>query len=108
MAVIQSSDLDFYQIKENLKTYLQQQPEFSDYNFEASGLSNILDVLAYNTHVNGLVANMGINESFLSSAQLRSSVVSHAETLGYRPRSRTASVANFNLSLATGDAALPL
>ena len=105
MAVIQSSDLDFYQIKENLKTYLQQQPEFSDYNFEASGLSNILDVLAYNTHVNGLVANMGINESFLSSAQLRSSVVSHAENLGYYPRSKTASTATVTLTVSTTDTA---
>lgn len=103
MATIQSSDLDFDSIKQNLKTYLQRSTEFQDYDFEASGLSNILDVLAYNTHINGLIANLGINESFLSSAQLRASVVSHAETLGYRPRSKTASVAEVTLSLATGD-----
>jgi len=105
MAVIQSSDLDFYQIKESLKTYLQQQPEFADYNFEASGLSNVLDVLAHNTHINGLVANMGINESFLSSAQLRSSVVSHAENLGYYPRSKTSSTATVTLTVSTTDTA---
>jgi hypothetical protein len=103
MATIQSSDLDFNTIKNNLKTYFQQQSEFADYNFEASGLSNILDVLAYNTHLNGLIANIGINESFLNSSQLRSSVVSHAENLGYYPRSTTASSATVTLSLSTTD-----
>ena len=82
---IHSSSLDFTAIKNNLKTYLQQQSEFKDYDFEAAGLSNILDVLAYNTHMNGLTANFALNESFLNTAQLRSSVVSHAETLGYVP-----------------------
>lgn len=101
MAVIRSSDLDFDVIKENLKTFLQQQDEFADYDFEASGLSNILDVLAYNTHLNGLIANLAINESFLSTAQLRSSVLSHAETLGYYSRSRTGSSATVNLSVST-------
>ena len=83
---IQSTALDFNQIKSKLKTYLQQQDEFADYDFEASGLNNILDVLAYNTHYNGLIANFALNESFLTTAQLRSSVVSHAESLGYTPR----------------------
>lgn len=96
---IKTSDLDFNNIKESLKTYLRQTQEFSDYDFEASGLSSILDVLAYNTHINGLIANMAINESFLSSAQLRSSVVSHAETLGYFPKSQTAAVATINVSV---------
>ena len=106
MAVIQSSDLDFDNIKTNLKTYLQRSSEFADYDFEASGLSNILDVLAYNTHLNGLIANIGVNESFLGSAQLRASVVSHAEALGYYPRSKTSSQAVVNLSLATGNTAV--
>lgn len=101
MAVIRSSDLDFNQIKENLKTFLQSQDEFADYNFEASGLSNILDVLAYNTHINGLIANLAINEAFLVSAQLRPSVVSHAETLGYYPRSKTGAQATVQLSINT-------
>ena len=83
---INSSALDFQAIKNNLKTYLKQQSEFADYDFEASGLSNILDVLAYNTHLNALTANFALNESFLSTAQLRSSIVSHAETLGYIPQ----------------------
>src|SRR5210317_1506504 len=100
MAVIKSTDLDFDQIKANLKTYLKSKNEFSDYDFEASGLSNILDVLAYNTHINGLIANFALNESFLNTAQLRSSVVSHAEILGYVPRSKTASKAVVKLSLS--------
>lgn len=100
---IKSSDLDFDQIKSSLKSYFQSQSEFSDYDFEGSGLSNILDVLAYNTHVNGLIANMGLNEAFLSSAQLRSSVVTHAENLGYYPRSKTASAANVSISVASSD-----
>jgi len=103
MAIIKSTDLDFETIKSSLKTYFQQQSEFSDYDFEASGLSNILDVLAYNTHINGLTANLAVNESFLNSAQLRSSVVSHAENLGYYPRSKTASSAVVNVTAATSD-----
>lgn len=101
MAVIKSSDLDFDQIKQSLKTYFQSQSEFSDYDFDAAGLSNILDVLAYNTHINGLVANMAINESFLNSAQIRASVTSHAESLGYYPRSKTSSSASVGLSIST-------
>lgn len=90
---ISTSDLDFTNIKEKLKTFLKQSGEFGDYNFEASGISNILDVLSYNTHLNGLIANMAINESFLGTAQLRSSVLAHAESLGYTPKSSTASTA---------------
>jgi len=105
MATINSSDLDFNTIKNNLKTYFQQQSEFADYNFEASGLSNILDVLAYNTHLNGLIANVGINESFLNSSQLRSSVVSHAENLGYYPRSKTGASIDVTVTVKTSDTA---
>lgn len=94
-----STKLDFNNIKNNLKTFLAQQDQFADYDFEGSGLSNILDVLAYNTHYNALTANFALNEAFLSTAQLRSSVVSHAATLGYNPRSRTASRAEVNLSV---------
>lgn len=101
MADIRSSDLDFNEIKNNLKTFLSQQSEFADYDFEASGLSNILDVLSYNTHLNGLIANFAINESFLNSSQLRASVLSHAEALGYYPRSKTGSIANISLSVNT-------
>ena len=96
-SLVNTSDLDFNNIKSSLKTYLKRQDEFNGYDFEGSGLSNILDVLAYNTHLNGLIANVGLNESFLQSAQLRSSVVSHAETLGYYARSKTASTATVKL-----------
>lgn len=95
---IKSADLDFQNIKGRLKEYFKAQPEYADYDFDASGLSNVLDVLAYNTHINGLTANFALNESFLNTAQLRSSVVSHAETLGYDVRSMTASKALLNLS----------
>ena len=98
-STVKSTDLDFTNIKERHKDHFKNKPEWVDYDFEASGLSNILDVLAYNTHVNALTANFALNESFLTSAQLRSSVVSHANTLGYNIRSRTASRAIVNLSL---------
>ena len=99
---IKSTALDFQAIKNNLKTFLAQTDEFSDYNFEASGLSNILDVLAYNTHFNGLIANFALNESYLGSAQLRSSIVSLAEGIGYVPDSKNSSqgVINMSISLA--------
>ena len=70
---IKSSELDFDTIKTKLKNHFKSQAVFKDYDFEASGLSNILDVLAYNTHINGLTANFALNESFLNTAQLRSS-----------------------------------
>lgn len=96
---INTSDLDFYNIKSKLKTHFRNSGEFEDYDFDASGLSNILDVLAYNTHINGLIANMSINESFLSTSQLRSSVVSHAESLGYFPSSETAARAVVDVTI---------
>ena len=100
---IRSTQLDFDTIKGRLKDFLKQQTEFQDYDFEASGLSNILDVLAYNTHFNGLTANFALNESFINTAQLRSSVVALAEGLGYVPTSFTSSQAALNLSvLVTG------
>ena len=74
------TDLDFDQIKSNLKTYLQQQSQFQDYDFEGAGLSVLLDILAYNTHYNSYYLNMVANESFLDTALLRDSVVSHAKT----------------------------
>ena len=104
---ITSTQLDFNTIKEELKTHFLASTEFADYDFEASGLSNILDVLAYNTHYNGLVANFALNESFLSTAQLRSSVLAISETLGYNPRSKTAASAIVNLSVSVTDPARP-
>ena len=94
---IKSSELDFDTIKNSLKTYLEETNEFSDYNFEASGLSSLLDVLAYNTHYNSLLANFALNESFLSTAQLRSSLVSLAGSLGYTVRGNNASCATLRM-----------
>lgn len=96
---IRSTQLDFDTIKGRLKDFLKQQTEFADYDFEASGLSNILDVLAYNTHFTGLNANFALNESFINTAQLRSSVASLAEGLGYVPKSYSSSKADLNLSV---------
>jgi hypothetical protein len=87
------SELDFDDIKLNLKTFLSQQDEFRDYDFEGSGMSVLLDVLAYNTHYLGFNANMLANEMFLDSADLRSSVVSKAKQVGYTPTSSIASKA---------------
>ena len=94
---IKSSSLDFNSLKSNLKTYLQNTQEFTDYDFEASGLSNILDVLAHNTHINGLIANFALNESYLGTAQLRSSAISLSEGIGYVPDSATASLAKIRI-----------
>lgn len=90
------TDLDFDTIKTNLKSFLNQQSEFTDYDFEGSGLNILLDILAYNTHYNAYYLNMVANESFLDTAMLRDSVISHAKTLGYTPYSTTAPVATIN------------
>ena len=104
-ARLQISELDFDQIKQNLKSYLQQQNTFQDYDFEGSGLSVLLDILAYNTHYNSYYLNMVANESFLDTAILRDSVVSHAKTLGYTPYSTTASVALVNVTVESQNTA---
>lgn len=93
------TELDFDAIKQNLKTFLKQQNEFTDYDFEGSGLSILLDILAYNTHYNAYYLNMVANESFLDTALLRDSVVSHAKTLGYVPYSTTAPRATINFTV---------
>ena len=96
------SELDFDTIKDNLKTFLSQQDEFRDYNFEGSGMSVLLDVLSYNTHYLGYNANMLANEMYLDSADLRSSVVSLAKQVGYTPTSATCSTANINVVVNNG------
>jgi hypothetical protein len=101
-ARLQISDLDFDQIKTNLKAYLKQQSQFQDYNFEGSGLNILLDILAYNTHYNSYYLNMVANEAFLDTALLRDSVVSHAKTLGYIPFSVTAPRAIVNVTVNSG------
>ena len=95
------TELDFDDIKNNLKVFLKGQDRFKDYDFEGSGMSILLDTLAYNTHYLGFNANMLANEMFLDSAALRSSVASHAKTLGYETRSATAPVAVIDVKLTT-------
>jgi hypothetical protein len=97
------TEFDFDEVKDNLKVFMRNQTEFKDYDFEGSGLSALLDVLAYNTHYLGFNANMLANEMFLDSSQLRSSVVSHAKTLGYTTRSATAAKATINVFLNTSN-----
>ena len=95
------TEFDFDEVKGNLKLFLKAQTEFKDYDFEGSGMSALLDVLAYNTHYLGFNANMLANEMFLDSASLRSSIVSHAKTLGYVPTSARASTATVDITLNT-------
>ena len=97
------TELDFDTIKTNLRTFLKAQAEFTDYDFEGSSLNVLLDILAYNTHYNAYYLNMVANESFLDTALLRDSVVSHAKTLGYIPRSASTAkaVVNFTIESAT-------
>jgi hypothetical protein len=90
------TELDFDTIKQNLKTFLNQQSEFTDYDFEGSGLSVLLDILAYNTHYQAYYLNMVANEAFMDTALLRDSVISHAKVLGYVPYSRKAPRAVIN------------
>ena len=84
---LQVSELDFDKIKANLKTFLQSQTQFQDYDFEGSGLSILLDVLSYNTHYLSYIANMSTNEMYLDSADIRKNIVSLAKMLGYTPTS---------------------
>lgn len=93
------TDLDFDQIKTNLKNFLKGQDQFTDYDFEGSGMSVLLDVLAYNTHYNAMYANLAMNEAFLDSASKRSNVVSHAKALGYTPTSARSAQAVVNLTV---------
>ena len=93
------SEFDFDDVKTNLKTFLKAQAKFKDYNFEGSGMSALLDVLAYNTHYLGFNMNMLANEMFIDTASLRSSIVSHAKTLGYEVTSCRAPYAEVNIVL---------
>ena len=91
------TSLDFDDIKNNMKTFLRQQDQFTDYDFEGSTISTLLDVLAYNTHYNAVYANVLANEMFLDSADIRNSIVSHAKHVGYTPRSATSPIAKLNV-----------
>jgi YHS domain-containing protein len=91
------SKLDFEDIKSNLKEFLRSQDTLRDYNFEGSALSTFVDLMAYVTHYNAFNANIGINETFLETAQNRGSVVGHARQLGYTPRSRIGSTGKIDI-----------
>ena len=104
---ITTSELDFDAIKSNIKTYLEGQSQFSDYDFEGSSLSVLLDILAYNTHYNALYTNLAVNESFLDSASKRSSVVSRAKEIGYIPHSATGATAKVNIVVSNTTTTTP-
>jgi len=102
---IAASELDFDQLKNNLVAYMKAtDTTFNDYNYEGSAMATIIDVLSYVTHINSMNANFALNETFLDTAQLRTSVVSHAKLLGYTPRSIAPSVAVINCKMAKGSA----
>ena len=96
------SDLDFTDIKENLKKFLQSQTQFQDYDFEGSSLSILLDILSYNTHYMAYLANMSTNELYLDSADIRNNIVSLAKMLGYTPNSPRAPKASINIVVNDG------
>lgn len=99
MSNIRVTELDFDQIKQNLKTYLKTQTTFNSYDYEGSALSVLLDILSYNTHYNAFLANMLANEMFLDSAVRRSSIVSLAKHLGYTPRSARGAIGSISFSV---------
>jgi hypothetical protein len=97
------AELDFDTIKENLKNYLRSQSEFQDFDFEGSGMSVLLDILAYNTHYMGYYLNMVGNEMFLDTAQIRASVLSHAKAINYVPASKKGAQAVVNITVTPSD-----
>lgn len=96
---IQYLNLDFDSIKESIKDYLRANSNFTDYDFEGSNLSILIDLLAYTTYVNSYNTNMVANESFLNTASIRDNIISHAENMGYVPRSARAARAKINFSV---------
>ena len=101
MALVNFTNLDFDQIKTSIKDYLRSNSSFTDYDFEGSTLSTLIDVLAYNTYITSYNANMISNEVFIDSATLRENVVSLARNIGYVPRSKTSSRANISFFIDT-------
>ena len=98
------SELDFDQIKNNFKSFLKEQDIFRDYDQDGSAISQILDILAYNTHYNAFYLNMVANEMFIDSATTRNAIISLSKLLGYTPKSRTGAKANVNISITPDDA----
>lgn len=95
-ASLKVTDLDFNSIKDNLKDFLKSQSEFTDYDFEGSGMSVLLDLLAYNTYYNGFYLNMVANEAFLDTAQVRKNILSHAKVINYIPKSAQGALAKLD------------
>lgn len=98
-AALRITELDFLSIRENIKTYLRSQNEFQDFDFDGSGMSILLDILAYNTHYMGYYLNMTANEMFLDTAQIRSSIISLAKSINYIPASRKGSLSRLNIQI---------
>jgi len=103
MPFTQFTNLDFDQIRVQIKDYLRANSNFTDFDFEGSNFSVLIDTLAYNTYINAFNANLVVNESFLDGATVRENVVSHARNIGYIPRSKTAAKANVTFSVPTDD-----
>ncbi|MHA1938122.1 MAG: hypothetical protein ACW97O_07910 [Candidatus Thorarchaeota archaeon] len=103
MPLVNFSNVNFDQIKQSLRDYLKANSNFTDYDFEGSNLSTIIDALAYNTYITSYNANMVSNEVFLDSATLRENVVSLARNIGYVPKSRKSAVANISFSVDASD-----
>ena len=101
MALTQVNSLEFNEIKAQLKSYLRSQSEFSDYDFEGSSLSILLDVLAYNSYYSSVNANLLVNENFLDTAVLRENVVKLSKLIGYTPRSARSARATFTVVVQT-------
>lgn len=97
------SNPDFYNIRSSLKNFLKGQDRFKDFDFEGSNFAVVLDVLAYNTYQNAFLNNMIASEMFLDSAQMRSSVISHAKELGYVPRSMRSSISTVTIEIIPDD-----
>ena len=97
MPFTQFTSLDFENIKVQIKDFLRSNSNFTDFDFEGSNFSVLIDTLAYNTYINAFNANLVANESFLDSATIRENVVSLARNVGYVPRSRTAATATIKL-----------
>lgn len=102
-SVFSVANIEFEEIKSSLKSYLSSQAQFKDYDFDGSNISVLLDVLAYNTYLNNYYLNMVSTESFMDSALIRNSVLSHAKTLNYTPRSYTASMATIDIQIVPTD-----
>src|SRR5210317_611345 len=106
MPLTKYTNLDFVQIKTSIKSYLRANSNFTDFDFEGSNFSILIDTLAYNTYITAFNTNMVVNESFIDSATLRENVVSLARNIGYIPRSRKAAKANISFFVEVNDSSI--